>query len=99
MTMLKKILTYGATLAVTVGLFTTFLNSPSANQSYKKEHDDDNRTFKVSGLTKPSQQQAIDALLEKKGGHIIKIEQEGKHKLGVKGIDAQGNRYEVYITL
>lgn len=97
--MLKKILTYGATLAVTVGLFSTFLNSPSANQGYEKEHDDDHRTFEISDLTKPSQQQALDALLEKKGGHIIKIEQEGKHKLEVKGIDAQGNRYEVYITL
>ncbi len=92
--MLKSIFTYGTTLALTIATFTVLAQSGNSG-SYEEESK---QTSTATGI---SLQQAVNQVLAEKGGHIMEAEREredGQTLFEIKGVDAEGARYKVYLN-
>ncbi len=96
--MIKSILTYSSTVIITLATFTalaqpqTDTRSNNALDAYAETTDND-KDFTL--------QQAVDAALTQKGGHIIEAElerEDGNYLYEIKGIDANGKSYKVYLN-
>lgn len=96
--MMKSILTYGATVTLTIVTFTSLALADKTSTDYR---DEEKKITFTEEKTSMSLQQAIDLVLKKKGGQISKAEREredGRDLYEIKGIDANGTHYKVYLN-
>lgn len=100
---MKSILTYGATLAVTIATFAVLAQSGvrgTKGDSQKKEYAI--ADIHTNGSVNFTLQQAINEVFAQRGGQITKAEREtedGKSVYEIKGIDGEGKRYKVYLNV
>lgn len=100
---MKTLITYGATIAVTVATFTALAQSTDLTKSHEYESSDDShRITKELGNTELTLQQAVDTVVAQRGGQVFEVEREnedGRRVYEIKGVDAKGKRYEVYLDV
>jgi uncharacterized membrane protein YkoI len=98
----KSILKYGLTIAVTIVTFTALAQSASEQKNEHHLQSDQPDTYGVgSDAGNLTLQQVTDQILAQHGGKIIKAELErddGQSLYEIKGVDADGSRYKVYVN-